>query len=337
MRRRHGRRRYARRSTSAAVLTSLALLAACAGGEGTGGTDGSPGGQDRGDGELTPVTVGSLPIVDTAAIHLGVEQGIFAEHGLDVDLQIAQGGAAVVPAVVSGEYQFAFSNVVSLLVASSQGLDLQIVASGNSTSGDPAADIGGVLTTPDSGISDPADLEGATVAVNTLNNIGDVTISEVVAQDGGDPASVEFVEMGFPDMPAALSGEQVDAIWVLEPFFSIAKGDGAQVVAHNFAEVDPDMMVAAYFTSGQYAEQNADVTESFTAAMEESLAYAEDHPDDTRAVLSTYTEIDPAITETMTMPSYPPQINADSLQMLADLSLEYGVLEQEVDVQELLP
>src|SRR5690606_21603782 len=98
---------------------------------------------DRGDGELTPVTVGSLPIVDTAAIHLGVEQGIFAEHGLDVDLQIAQGGAAVVPAVVSGEYQFAFSNVVSLLVASSQGLDLQIVASGNSTSGDPAADIGG--------------------------------------------------------------------------------------------------------------------------------------------------------------------------------------------------
>ncbi|MFC7406728.1 ABC transporter substrate-binding protein [Georgenia alba] len=324
-----------RRRMILASLTSLALVAACSGGETSGGSEG--GESPDGGGELTPVRVGSLPIVDTAAIHLGVDQGIFADHGLEVDLQLAQGGAAVVPAVVSGDYQFGFSNVPSLLVASSQGLPLQIVASGNSTSGDPDADIGGVLTSPDSGISAPADLEGRTVAVNTLNNIGDVTISEVVAQDGGDPDAVEFVEMAFPDMPAALSSGQVDAIWVLEPFFSIAKGDGAQVVMHNFAEVDPDMMVAAYFTTGQYAEENPEVVEQFTAAMEESLAYAQDNPEEARAILSSYTEIDPAVTETMTMPQFPAEINADSVQQMADLAIEYGLVEQEVDVEALLP
>ncbi|GAA4425298.1 hypothetical protein GCM10023169_22850 [Georgenia halophila] len=327
-----------RRAGVAAVLTSLALVAACGGGSGDAGPDAGGGeGTAQGGDELIPITVGSLPIVDTAPLHMGVEEGIFEEHGLDVTLQLAQGGAAVIPAVVSGEYQFGFSNVVSLLLASQQGLDLQIVASGNSTSGDPDADIGGVLTLPDSGIETPADLEGKTVAVNTLNNIGDVTISEVVAQDGGDPDAVEFVEMGFPDMPAALSGGQVDAIWVLEPFFTISKGEGAEVVTHNFAEVDPDMMVASYFTSGQYAEQNPEVVEAFTAAMKESLTYAQENPDAARAALSTYTEIDPAVTETMTMPQYPPEINAESVQMLADLALKYGLVEEEVDVQGILP
>jgi NitT/TauT family transport system substrate-binding protein len=317
------------------------LLAACSGGgdTGDGGTAGAGGGQTAsgGSGELTPVTVGVLPIVDTAAIWLGVDQGIFEDHGLDVELELAQGGAAVVPAVVSGEYQFGFSNVASLLVASSKGLPLKIVAPGNFSTGDTSSDIGAVLAMPDSGIESPADLAGKTVAVNTLNNIGDVTVSEVVEQDGGDPEQIDFVEMGFPDMPAALASGQVDAAWILEPFRTIAMDQGAEVVTHNFAAVDPDMMIAAYFTTAQYAESEPDVVESFTAAMKESLTYAEENPDAAREILSTYTEIDPAVQEKMVMPRFSPDINEESVQKLADLALKYGLVTEPVDVDALLP
>ncbi|WP_345045222.1 ABC transporter substrate-binding protein [Georgenia daeguensis] len=331
-------------TTALAAAGSLALLAACSGGGDTGG--GGDGGGDGataggtatgGSGELTAVTVGVLPIVDTAAIWLGVDQGIFEDHGLDVELELAQGGAAVVPAVVSGEYQFGFSNVVSLLLAGSQGLPLKMVAPGNFSTGDPESDIGAVLAMPDSGIESPADLAGKTVAVNTLNNIGDVTVREVVEKAGGDPEQVSFVEMGFPDMPAALAGGQVDAAWILEPFRTIAMDQGAEVVTHNFADVDPEMMIASYFTTSQLAESDPETVEAFTAAMEESLTYAEENPDAAREILSTYTEIDPAVQEKMVMPRFSPDINRDSVQTLADLALKYGLVSEDVDVDALLP
>ncbi|WP_127127663.1 ABC transporter substrate-binding protein [Georgenia sp. SYP-B2076] len=320
-----------------AAATALMLTAACSGG----GSDETPSAAGSSDaasgGELTSITVGVLPIVDTAAIWLGKDKGIFEEHGLDMKLEVAQGGAAVVPAVVSGEYQFGFSNVTSLLVASGKGLPLKLVAPGNFSTGDTKSDIGAVVAMPASGITSPADLAGKTVAVNTLNNIGDSTVRAVVDKAGGDPSTIKFVEMGFPDMPAAVASGKVDAAWILEPFLTITKEQGAQVVTYNFAEVDPDLMIAGYFTSQQYEQSDPDTVSAFTDAMEESLSYAQQHPDEARAILSTYTEIDPTVQEKMVMPRFESAINADSVQLLADLALKYGLVTEPVDVSKLLP
>jgi NitT/TauT family transport system substrate-binding protein len=190
---------------------------------------------------------------------------------------------------------------------------------------------------PDSGITSPKDLAGKTVAVNTLKNIGTVTVSEVVDKAGGDPASIKFVEMGFPDMPAALAKGQIDAAWVLEPFLTIAKDQGAHVVTSNFAEVDPNMQIAAYFTTKQYAQKEPETTKAFTDAMKESLDYAEAHPDEARAILSSYTEIKPEVQQAMTMPKFASENNTASLQQMADLALKYKVIDKKVDTSTLLP
>ncbi|MFH5824015.1 ABC transporter substrate-binding protein [Georgenia sp. AZ-5] len=329
-----------RRRIPLAMVAAAALTAACGGGNGgdaaTGGADGAATDAVE-DGELTPITVGVLPIVDTAAIWLGVDQGIFEEHGLDVTLEVAQGGAAIAPAVVSGDYQFGFSNLVSLFVAGDQGLPLQLLAPGNASTGDAAADIGGIVALPDSGITGPADLAGKTVAVNTLANIGEVTVKNVVEQAGGDPDSVQFTELGFPDMPAAVAGGQVDAAWILEPFLTVTKNQGAQLISSNFAETDPDLIIAGYFTTAQNAQQEPELTEAFTAAMTESLEYAEANPDEARAILSTYTEIPAEVQEAMVMPRFPSEFDTDAVQVLADLTLKYGLVENEIDVEALLP
>ncbi|WP_369373012.1 ABC transporter substrate-binding protein [Promicromonospora sp. Populi] len=319
--------------TAVAATAAVLLLAAC--GSSDGGAASGP--DATADGELTAVTVGVIPIVDVAPIYLGVQEGIFEEHGLDVTLELAQGGAAIVPAVVSDEYQFGFSNVTSLLAASVEGLPLKVVAPGNFTTGTPGEDFGGVVVPEDSDIEDAADLAGATVAVNTLNNIGDTTVRKVVDDAGGDPADVEFVELGFPDMPAAVAGGQVDAAWIVEPFLTVAQQQGARVVTSNFAETDPDLLVAAYFTSDQLIAEDPETVEAFTAAMEESLTFAEENPDATRAVLGEYTEIDPAVTEALILPRFAGELDESSLQLLADLGLEYGMFDEPVDVSQLLP
>ena len=189
----------------------------------------------------------------------------------------------------------------------------------------------------DSKIKDAADLEGKTVAVNTLNNIGDTTIRKVVEEAGGDDGDVEFVELGFPDMPAAVDGGQVDAAWIVEPHLTVALEQGAKVVASNFAETDPDLMIASYFTSDQVLAEDPEMVEAFTAAMNESLTYAEENPEETRAILDDYTEIDPEVKEAMVMPRFAPDLEDTSFQLLADLGEEQGMFEEPVDVSKLLP
>jgi NitT/TauT family transport system substrate-binding protein len=322
-----------RTSTPLIALAAVGLLAlsGCSG-------PGTPPASSPADApaETTELTVGVIPIVDVAPIYLGVSQGFFEEEGLDVTLELAQGGAAIVPAVVSGEYQFGFSNVTSLLLATSNDVPLKAVAPGNFTTGaDP--DFGAVVVPADSEIQTAADLAGHTVAVNTLNNIGDSTIRNVVEEDGGDPSAIEFVEMGFPDMPAAVASNQVEAAWILEPHLTRALDQGARVVSWNFAETDPELMIAAYFTSQQYASENPDVVEAFVAALEKSFEFAESNPEETRAALDEYTEIDPAVKEAMVMPRFASEFSEDTVELLADLALKYGLVTDPVDFANLLP
>lgn len=315
-----------------ATMAAAVALAAC-----STPTSATPEGSASADGELTVITVGVIPIVDVAPIYLGVQKGIFEDHGLDVTLELAEGGAAIVPAVAEGEYQFGFSNVTSLLVASSKGVPVKVVAPGDFTTGQPGRDFSAVVTSTSSGISGSADLAGRTVAVNSLKNIGDTTVRNVVDAAGGDPQAVEFVEMSFPDMPAAVVSGQVDAAWVVEPHLTHAVEQGATIISSNFVETNRDLLIAAYFTSDQMIAQDPETVEAFTAAIKESLTYATEHPDEARAVLDTYTEIDPVVRSVLIMPRFAPDLDTPYLQVVADLGLKYGMFDKPVDVTRLLP
>jgi NitT/TauT family transport system substrate-binding protein len=313
---------------------SVLVLAACGGGE-QGGEAGST--EGAAGGEMQDVTVGVIPIVDTAAIWLGKEQGFFEEEGLNLEIQTTSGGAAAVPGVVSGDFDFAFGNTLSVMVAQGQGLDLQYVTNGTTTSGNAEKDFGAVVVPADSDIQSPADLAGKTVSVNNLNNIGDTTIRSVVEEDGGDPSTVDFVEVGFPDAPAALDRGQVDAAWILDPFLTQTVEDGARVVSYNFVEFDPELDIAGYFTTAEKVEQDAEMVQKFQSAMNRSLEYANENPDAVREIVGTYTQIDEEMRQKMALPRFRTEFDREALQKLGDAAVEFGTLEQAPDLDALLP
>ncbi|HEX6360266.1 ABC transporter substrate-binding protein [Actinophytocola sp.] len=283
------------------------------------------------------MTVGVIPIVDVAPIYLGVKQGFFADEGLDVKLETAQGGAAIVPAVVSGQYQFGFSNTTSLLLASSQGLPLKVVAAGVASTGEDGKDFGAVVVKPDSPIRTAKDLAGKRIAVNTLKNINTTTINNVVKEAGGDPSTISYVELPFPDIAAAVAKGDVDAGQVVEPFLTIATGQGDRQVVSNYAGTDPDLTVGMYFTSQQYAGQNSAAVTGFGAAMKKSMDYAAAHPDEVRAILSTYTKIDPEVQKNLVLPKWPSAVDRDSVKVLGDLATDDGLITKSLDLDALLP
>ncbi|MEU6791637.1 ABC transporter substrate-binding protein [Nonomuraea wenchangensis] len=319
-----------RAALTAAVL--LLALTACGGGQSAAPEPGS-----SASGALSPVKVSVIPILDVAPIYLGEQQGFFAAEGLKLEIVTAQGGAAIVPAVVSGQVDVGFSNFTSLILARSKGLPVKVVTPGVASTGVAGKDFGGVVVKAGSPIKSAADLAGKKVAVNTLNNINDTTVRASIRAAGGDATNVTFTELAFPDMLAALDKGNVDAVQVVEPFLATAVKNGDRVVASNYVDTAPGLAIAGYFTSQQTATGKADLIERFTAAMLKSLRYAADHPDAVRQVLLTYTKIDAGLTGSLTLPTFPTEVDRASLETLAKLATQDGLVESSPDLAELLP
>jgi NitT/TauT family transport system substrate-binding protein len=318
-----------------ATLAAVALLlpvAACGDSE----DEPSAGGSSPG-GTPDKVNVGVIPILDVAPIYLGKEKGFFSKRNIELTLTQAQGGAAIVPAVQSGQYQFGFSNVVSMLLAKQRGLPLKIVANGNNSTGEDGKDFASVLVKGDSPIKTAADLAGKSVAVNTQKNIADTAVRASVRKAGGDPKSVKMVELPFPDMPAALAAGRVDAAFMVEPFQGAARAQGARSVASSYVDTAPNLTVAVYFTGEKLIAENPDLVKRFTEAIKESLAYADANPEEARQIIGTYTKITPDVIAKLTLPKWPAEINRASVETLADLAVQDGTLPAKPDITALLP
>ncbi len=320
-------RRRARWIVGLATLLAAGVLAGCGGGDDAGTEDASGN---------TTLRVGVIPIADVAPLYLGMEKGFFEERQLTLEPQLAEGGAAITPAVVSGDFQIGFSNTISLLIAASRDLPVEIISQGVLAGQTPEEAWADLLVPKDGPVQEPQDLEGRTIAVNTLNNICEVTIKASLEEMGVDVATLQFTEVPFPDMNAALDAGRVDGACVVEPFVTQGTSGNAMGIDPFYVNTAPNLTVATYFTSTSYAQENPEVVDRFVEAMNESLEYAQSNPDEVRDVLQDYTEIPPEVANEITLPVWRADLNVPTIERLSELSLKYGLIEEQPDLEELI-
>ncbi len=325
-------RRGARRGIAALAVAVAALMgiAACGGGDSGGG------GGDSASDKPTTLKVGVIPIADVAPLYIGIKQGFFKQENLTIQPQLAEGGATITAQTVSGDLQIGFSNVTSLVIASSKKLPVQIVASGVQGAKDDSEAWDAVLSKKGSPVKDVKALEGKTVSVNNLNNVGPLTINNAMEKAGADYKKIKYVEVPFPDANAALDTGRIDAAFVVEPFVSQGKAQGANEVTHSFEETSPNYAVATYFATKQYAAKNKDVLDRFVRAINKSLDYAQSHPDLVRQVVPTYTKIPKDVAAKMSLPQWSADLNQPSIQQTVDLAQRYGFIKDKPDLGELI-
>ena len=82
---------------------------------------------DSSAGEVTKIRVAALPIAETGALWAAIDEGIFADHGLEIEVVPAQGGANAIPALLSGDIQFAIGQPFGPIRADAQDLGVVIV------------------------------------------------------------------------------------------------------------------------------------------------------------------------------------------------------------------
>ena len=65
----------------------------------------------------TPIIVAGPPDEGFKDVYFGVQSGLFAKYGLDVQPRIVHGGAVVLAGLSGGSYDVAFTNLVPVLQA----------------------------------------------------------------------------------------------------------------------------------------------------------------------------------------------------------------------------
>jgi NitT/TauT family transport system substrate-binding protein len=310
------------RGVAAACAVACALFVVACGGDDSGGGD------NGGGSAPTKLTVGVIPIADVAPLYVGIDQGFFKDENLEIEPKLAEGGAAIIPSVISGDYQIGFSNTTSLSIASSKKLPVQIISQGvlGGTGDDDAWDA--VVARKGSGIKEPKDLEGKTVAVNTLNNVGPLTINNAMEKAGADYTKIKYIEIPFPDMNAALEAKRVDAAFEVEPAYSGGLAGGGTPVLHSYEELAPNMTVATYFASKEYIAKNGDVIDRFKRAIEKSLEFSAQNPDAVRKAVGSYTEIPAEVIAKIHLPVWKSDLNEPTISQVADLAKKYGYIDE---------
>lgn len=340
-----------RASLKALVAVFVVLLAACGGTSETGSADvatdavdagtstedsvdtGSSEDTGGGDGELTTVTALAAPVA-FEPLHIADREGIFADYGLEVDIQ--QGGTAdaQIPQLLNNEAQFGMTAAVAVTNAVAEGIPVRMLLS-NLNSGDP--DSSALLTPPDSGIEAAADLEGATVAVGGLQDTTQLATMMGADAAGVDPDSITFVEVPLPSMVQALGQGDVDAAFTIEPFRGLALGEGnAQVEGTAVGELLGGSPAVAWAVSDQWAQDNPEVAESFVDAMCDAIDLGLEQPELIRELDRELTELPEDYIANRPIPNFACEINLDATQVSVDAMETHGYIDVDLSAEDVI-
>lgn len=317
-----------------ALATLLATVASCGL---LGGKEQTPEAAPNGQVEKAKITLGVLPILDVASVHVAIKKKYFQAEGLEVELKKIQGGAQAIPGLINKELDFTFGNWVSFFAAQSKDAAKQVdgiklIADGYQAKPDMFL----ILAAGDSGIKSPQDLAGKTIAINTFKNIAELTAKATLEAANVDPKSVTFKEMPFPDMQAAVQNKTVDAAFMVEPFITRAQRAAGQVKILDAASGPTDNIpIAGYATSGDFAKNNPKTVAAFQRAIAKGQADASDRPT-VEPLLVEYAQVDKETAALVHFGAFPTTLDATRLQRVTELMQRYGLLDKAMDVKPMM-
>jgi NitT/TauT family transport system substrate-binding protein len=321
------------RTTAAAVSLAL-LLAGCGGG----GDEASGGSSDSGEGGTVKIVAGVAVSPSSAVLLVGQEQGFFEDEGIELELASAASAAGGVPNVINGQLDVVLGGISGVVLAVAQGIPVQFVSGAVTDIETEQGTIYQTMVAPDSGIESFADLEGKTVGVNSLNCCWDFWIREAVEKDGGDPSTLNLVQLPFPDQAAALRSGNVDAVSTLQPFATQLSQEGFVNIGDSPAVAydNPEAGNTNYFMATSFLEEHPGLLERWQRAIQRSSDYANEHPEEIRALIVERVGTPAELVEQAPLPFYTAELDTDAIEKEAEFAVKYGVIEEAPSIEDLV-
>jgi putative hydroxymethylpyrimidine transport system substrate-binding protein len=308
---------------AAALLAAALLLTGAAGCGGDGAEPGAPQG--------VTLVLDFVPNAVHSGIYAAVRRGFYDERGIDLTIRQPGESTDAPKLLAAGRAEFAILDVHDLGIARERSLDVV------GTMPLVQRPLAAVIARGAGPVHRPRDLEGHTVGVTGLPSDEAVVDSEVEA-DGGDPAQVDRVTIGF-NAVASLAAGKVDAatgFWNAEGVALRRQGVPVRVFKVNRygAPPYPELILTA---SRQTIERDPALVDSMVAATERGYKLATEHPDqaldDLLAAVPSLERGEQAAQLRVLRPDlYPAPFDPAVLREWATWDLEHGLLERPLDV-----
>jgi NitT/TauT family transport system substrate-binding protein len=253
---------------SVGLVSGLAVLAAAG--------CGSSGGAASGTVSAT-ITIAAVPGIDDAPLQIAKKEGLFTAAGLQhVVIKTESQDSAVFTALQSKQAQIAATDYGDFFYQQSLHSSYEILADGyDATPGSLE-----VVTLPGSGITSPAQLEGAKVGVpndDVLRNIQPgsgipdsletAAATNVLSDFVGNLNTVDWVPMDPGAEVTALQDRSVKAILVSQPYIAEADLKGAVEIIDACSGYTANLPLSGYVTTSVWAKDNPAAVADFQSAM----------------------------------------------------------------------
>jgi NitT/TauT family transport system substrate-binding protein/putative hydroxymethylpyrimidine transport system substrate-binding protein len=306
-----------------ALLAAALLLSGAAGCGGDGAEPGAPVG--------ATLVLDFTPNPAHAGIYSAQREGYYRETGIDLTIRQPGESTDAPKLLEAGRADFAILDIHDLGIARERGLDVVGVM--------PIVQrpLAAVIAHGGIGVNRPRDLQGRTVGVTGLPSDEAVVDSEVSA-DGGDPAKVKRVTIGFNAI-SSLAAEKVDAatgFWNAEGVTLRQQGVPIKVFKVNEygAPPYPELVLVA---SRGTVEHDPDLVRSVVDATKRGYGFVVNHPkqalDDLLVEVPSLNRADERAQLAALLPDlHPAPFDHAVLQAWAKWDLKHGLLERPLDV-----
>jgi NitT/TauT family transport system substrate-binding protein/putative hydroxymethylpyrimidine transport system substrate-binding protein len=310
---------------AAALLAAVLLLAGAAGCGGDGAEPGAPQG--------VTLVLDFVPNAAHSGIYAAQRQGVYREAGIEPEIRQPGDSTDGPKLLETGRAQFAVLDIHDLGIARERGLD--VVGAMPIVQRPLAA----IIARRDGPVRRPRDLEGRTVGVTGLPSDEALVDSELSA-DGGEPARVDRVTIGF-NAVASLAAGKVDAVtafWNSEGVALRQRGIPIRVfkVDRFGAPPYPELVLAA---ARDTVERDPELVEAMVAATSRGYELAYERPaaalDDLLAAVPALDRAGQAAQLRALRPDLrPARFDREVLDKWVAWDLEHGLLERPLDVDE---
>lgn len=287
--------------------------------------------------EQRTITIDSVPVAEDGGLYVAQAQGFFAQQGLHVKIKSITGGEDGLPDLQTGRAQLVAGNYVSFILAQMKGkwgatpktvkpVNMRIIAAGSEIQPGTEA----LYVMPGSKFQTVAELakSHARVGLNTANDVGDVMMGALLAGNGYQLSAIKQVipKGGFPALLSMLPAGKVDAAWLPQPLAETAEQRFGAVPIADFDQGSVQgLPFTGYMGTAQWVKEHPNTVAAFLRALNEGQRLADTNRSAVESAMEEYTGIKPVVAATMTLGTYPLDIDVSQLQRVADSMFEFGL------------
>ena len=269
-----------------AAVLSISLLAGCARetDEKAADAESTPS-EETEQKKLAEVTLNEVAhSIFYAPMYAAIEEGYFEEEGIDLTLVCGFGADKTMTAVISGEADIGFMGSEASIYTYAEGATDHVVNFAQLTQR-----AGNFLVAreemPDFTWED---LKGHLVLGGRKGGMPEMVFEYILKQNGIDPETDLEINQNidFGSTAAAFSEGQGDFTVEFEPGATTLESEGKGYVVASLGEDSGYVPYTAFSAKQSYIDENPDVIQGFTNALQKGMDYVQDHtPEEIAAVI----------------------------------------------------